>query len=63
MGIGGLLFFVQFVKIPTDRVFMDIFDMLVIVIAVSYDMVMKTGLPDVFAIFLVAKAFKRGHKL
>jgi len=42
---------------------MDIFDMLVIVIAVSYDMVMKTGLPDVFAIFLVAKAFKRGHKL
>ena len=37
--------------------------MFFIVITVTYNMVVKTRLPNVAAVFFVAKALKRGYKL
>lgn len=38
-------------------IFIDVFYVLVIVIAVPDDMVVETSLPNVFAILLIAKTF------
>ena len=55
--LGGFLVIgrIQFIIIPLRGVFVDIFYMFVIILAIADDMVVEMSLPNVFAIFLVAK--------
>ena len=48
---------------PTEWVFIDIFYVFLIVFAITDDMIVETGLPNVFTILFVAKVLECRYKL
>lgn len=53
-----LFFYVQLIVIPPGWVIVDVFYVFFIVFAVSNDMIVEMSLPNVFAVFFIAKAFE-----
>ena len=66
-GIGQspypLFFCVQFIVVPTNWVFIDIFYVFLLVFAITADMIVEPSLLNVFAILLVAKTLECRYKL
>ena len=58
-----IFFRVQFIVVPTNWVFIDIFYVFLIVFAITDDMIVETSLPNVSAILLVAKTLECRYKL
>lgn len=56
--VRTLFFCVQLIVAPAHWIFVDVFYVFFIVFAVSNDMVVEMSLPNVFAIFFIAKAFE-----
>ena len=53
---------VGFVIVPTDWIFVDIFQMLLVILAVTDDVIIKMPLPNIFAVLFITKSFKCRHK-
>ena len=58
-----LFFRIQFIVMPTNRVFTDISQMLLVILTISDNVVIKITLPNIFTIFLVAKSFEGRYKM
>lgn len=59
-----LLFFsVQMIALPANGIFINIFYVFFVIIVITDNVIVKTGLPDVFTIFPVTKTLECGHKL
>ena len=58
-----LFFCVQVVVIPTDRVFVNVFCNFLIIFVSPDNVIVKSSLPYVHAVFFVAKSFERRYKM
>ena len=54
-----LIFYIQFIIEPTNGVFINISQMLLVILSVADDMIIGAVLPYICAVFLVAKSFER----
>ena len=53
-----LIILVQFVIIPTHRIFINITDVFFIIFSASNNMIVVSALPNVISKFLIAKSFE-----
>lgn len=49
---------VKLIKLPANRIFADIIPMLLVICKIADDVIMRTRLPNVFAVFFVAKSLE-----
>ena len=49
---------VGFVIVPTDRIFVNVFQMFFVILAIAYDMIVKMTLPNIFAVLFITKSFE-----
>ena len=53
---------IQFILLPSNGVFLYVFQMFVIVLLVADDVVVVIPLPDIMTVFLIAETFECGNK-
>ena len=48
----------QFVQMPNGRIFINVYQINLIVFTISYDVIVKIALPNIMAVFFITKPFK-----
>ncbi len=57
-----LIFRIQFIIIPTRWIFVNVFYMFFVIFAISNNVIVRTGLPNILPVLFVAKPLKRRYK-
>lgn len=56
---GGSFFAVQLIEAPADRILTDVSYVFFVILPVADNVIVKTALPNVFAVFFITKSFER----